>query len=101
MRLRITGSSSSRSADLVAPEGGVIGGEVAVRHPEKPRSSTVSPAVCGTMVWSQIAMASETWVAEISPKELRISVVPFSTSRPRILAVALALNLLSSVAPKR
>ena len=33
------------------------------------------------------------WVAEISPREPRISVVPFSTSRPRMRAVALALIL--------
>ena len=46
-----------------------------------------------TMVCSQIAVAIETWVAAISPREPRISVVPFSTNRPRMRAVALALIL--------
>ncbi len=45
------------------------------------------------MVCNQIAVASETWVAEISPREPRIWAVPFSTSRPRMRAVALALIL--------
>ena len=42
---------------------------------------------------AQIAVTSETWVAEISPREPRISVVAFRTSRPRMRAVALALIL--------
>ena len=71
----------------------MIGGKVAVGDPKNPCSSTVSLAVSGTMVCSQMAVASETWVAEISPREPRISVVPFSTSRPRMRAVALALIL--------
>ena len=35
-RWGVIGSSSRRSADLAAPEGRVIGGEVAVRDPEIP-----------------------------------------------------------------
>lgn len=58
-----------------------------------PCSSTVSPAVSGTMVCSQIAVASETWAAVLSPKEPRISVVPSKTSRPRIRAEVLELTL--------
>jgi hypothetical protein len=45
------------------------------------------------MVCNQTAVASVTCVAELSPKEPRISVVPFSTSRPRMRAVVLALTL--------
>ncbi len=71
-----------RSADLAAPEGRVVGGEVAVRDPEIPLQLDGIAAVSGTMVCSQIAVASETWVAEISPREPRISVVPFSTEPP-------------------
>lgn len=51
------------------------------------------------MVCSQMAVASETWVAEISPSEPRISVVPFSTSRPRMRAVALALIIEDDAMP--
>jgi hypothetical protein len=44
------------------------------------------------MVWSQRAVASETWVAELSPKEPRISLAPFSASGPRVRAVVLELT---------
>jgi len=40
-----------------------------------------------------MAVASEMWVAELSPKEPRISVAPFSTSRPRMRAEVLELTL--------
>jgi len=42
------------------------------------------------MVCSQSAVASVRWPPLISPIKPRISVVPFSTSRPRIRTVVLA-----------
>ena len=79
----------------------MIGGKVAVRDAKTPLQFDGIARGSGTMVCSQITVASETWAAEISPGEPRISVVPFSTSRPRMRAVALALILQRSVAPKR
>jgi hypothetical protein len=71
----------------------VIGREVAVRDPEIPlqldgiarrqRHHRLQPEGGGERDMG----------AEISPREPRISVAPFSTSRPRIRAVALELTL--------
>ena len=71
----------------------MIGGEVAVRDPEIPlqfdgvaggeRDHRLTPERRRPQACAPL----------ISPHELRISVVPFSTSRPHILAVALALIL--------
>jgi hypothetical protein len=58
--------------------------------------ANVTPVVImgkGTMVCSQIALPSKTWVAEISPNDPRISVAPFSTSRQRMRAEVLELTL--------
>ena len=86
--------SSRRSADLAAPEG-TCGRPQSIRPATRkyPCSSTVSPAVSGTMVCSQSAVASETCAPLISPNDPRISVAPFRTSRPRIRAEVLELIL--------
>lgn len=36
------------------------------------------------MVYGQMAVASETWVAEILPRELRILVVPFDETHEHL-----------------
>jgi len=56
----------------------VNGGKVAARGAEVSLQSTVSPAMSGTMVCSQSAVASVTWPPLISPIEPWISVVPFA-----------------------
>lgn len=81
------------SADLGAPKGGVASREVPVCHAEGALQFDGVAGAPRTMVCSQSAVASETCVPEISPAEPRISLVPFSTSFPRIRAVVLALTL--------
>src|SRR6056297_175115 len=81
------------SADLCAREGGVVGSEVAIRGAEVARSLTMSPAVSAIIVCNQSAAAWEPGAPLISPREPRISVVPFSTIRPLIRADVLASTL--------
>ncbi len=66
-----------------------------------PCSATVLPCASGTMVCSQSVVAPEAGAPETSPRDPRIAVEPFSTSRPRMRALVLDLTLQSSVVPKR
>jgi hypothetical protein len=67
--------------------------EISILHAEIPLQLHGIPALSGTMVCSQMAVASETWVTELSPKDPRILVAPFSTGRPSIRAGVLELTL--------
>ena len=71
-----------------------VGGEVAVRGAEVAlQFDRVSGGVSDTSVCSQSAVASDACAPLISPREPRISVVPFRTSCPLMRGDVLALTL--------
>jgi hypothetical protein len=72
----------------------VVGREVAVRDPEVPlQLDGIAGGERHHRLQPERRGERDMRPAEISPREPRISVVPFSTSRPRIRAVVLALTL--------